>query len=78
MLIFANFDDLITALEDRAQKSRDGQGKTRTKIESNELKGEVAAFNEAIYMVKALKKGLDTGYQGPNNHATSESVESVA
>lgn len=78
MLIFASFEDLIASLEERAQKSRDGQGKTRTKIESNELKGEVAAFNEAIYMVKALKKGLDTGYKGPGNHGSPDAVESVA
>lgn len=77
MLIFANCDDLIAALEDKAQQSRDGQGKTRTKIETNELKGKEMAFNEAIYMVKALKKGLESGYTGPIN-GTSSKVESVA
>lgn len=78
MLIFASFDDLVEALETRAQESRNNIGKQRTKVEDNEMKGQVMAFNEAIYMVKALKKGLETGYKGPNNHEATDKVESVA
>jgi len=51
-----NVDTLISQLEQRAAESRAKIGKTRTKIESNELKGEVYAFNEVIYMVKELVK----------------------
>lgn len=51
-----NVNTLISQLEQRAAESRAKIGKTRTKIESNELKGEVYAFNEVIYMVKELVK----------------------
>jgi len=78
MLIFSTPAELIEALEEKAQAARDGQGKTRTKIETNELKGKEMAFNEAIYYVKALAKGLETGYKGPNNHGKATEVESVA
>jgi rubrerythrin len=71
--IFYNTDELIEALEQRAEESNDAIGNTRTKIESNEMKGQVAAFNEAIRMVKGLAKGLK---EGPNG--TSAAVESVA
>ena len=71
--LYYSVDELVEALEVRADESNDAIGTTRTKIESNELKGAVAAFNEAIRMVKALKKGLEAG-----ENPTPNQVESVA
>jgi len=70
--IYYTTDELIEALEQRADESNDSIGNTRTKIESNEMKGQVAAFNEAIRMVKGLAKGLKEGANG------AASVEPVA
>ena len=70
--IYYTVDELVEALEERAQESRDGIGTNRTKVEDNEMKGQVMAFNEAIYMVKALAKGLKEGKNG------AASVERVA
>ena len=71
--VFYTVDELVEALETRAQESRDSIGNQRTKVEDNEMKGQVMAFNEAIYMVKALAKGLK---EAENGSATS--VERVA
>jgi len=71
--VFYTVDELVEALENRAQESRDSIGNQRTKVEDNEMKGQVMAFNEAIYMVKALAKGLK---EAENGSATS--VERVA
>jgi hypothetical protein len=49
-------EDLVGVLEGLAQKAREQIGKTRTKIESNEFKGQVMAFNEAIFYVKEFMK----------------------
>lgn len=72
-VLYYSVDEFIEALEAKAQESRDSIGKTRTKIESNEAKGATAAFNEAIYMAKALGKGLEAG-----ENPTPDQVESVA
>lgn len=48
--------ELITLIEDLAQKARAEIGKTRTKLESNELKGQVYAYNEVIYYIKEFQK----------------------
>jgi hypothetical protein len=65
-----NVSQLISQLEQRAAESRAKIGKTRTKLESNELKGEVYAFNEAIYMIKELVKQ-------ENGNGSADQVESV-
>lgn len=49
-------EDLIELFEGKAQEARSQMGKTRTKVETNELKGQVFAFNEAIYYVKEYIK----------------------
>ena len=71
--IFYTVDELVEALEERAEQSRDKIGTQRTKVEDNEMKGAVAAFNEAIYMVKALAKGLKEAENG-----SAASLERVA
>lgn len=49
-------EELIEFIEGLAQKSRDGIGKTRTKLESNELKGQVYAYNEVLFYIKEYQK----------------------
>jgi hypothetical protein len=49
-------EQLVEHLEHLAQKARESIGKTRTKIESNEFKGQVMAFNEAIFYTKEFIK----------------------
>ena len=49
-------EDLVELFETKAQEARSQMGKTRTKVETNELKGQVFAFNEAIYYVKEFIK----------------------
>jgi len=66
-----NFDILINQLEKRAAESRAQIGKTRTKLESHELKGEVYAINEVIYMVKEFAKAQENG------NGSTDSVEPV-
>lgn len=71
--IFYTTDELIEALEQRAEECNDAIGTNRTKVEDNEMKGQVMAFNEAIRMAKGLAKGLKEGSNG-----SSISVEPVA
>jgi len=49
-------EELITRIEELAQNSRESIGKTRTKLESNELKGQVYAYNEVIFYIKEFMK----------------------
>jgi hypothetical protein len=57
MRIFINTtEDLIGLIEGLAQKARSEIGTTRTKLESNELKGQVYAYNEVIFYIKEYAK----------------------
>jgi len=67
-------EELVNELEQRAQKSREKIGTTRTKLESNELKGEVYAFNEAIFYVKEFIKTQKEDAQDVESANTLESV----
>jgi hypothetical protein len=73
-----NLEGLISQLERRAQQSRAQIGKTRTKLESNELKGEVFAFNEAIYMVKEYARKGGQVQSDERSAATLEPVDAGA
>jgi|KBSMisStandDraft_5_1062788.scaffolds.fasta_scaffold30826_3 hypothetical protein len=54
--IIHNAEELIGLLESKAAEARANQGKTRTKVESNELRGQVYAFNESIFYIKEMVK----------------------
>lgn len=56
--VIGSFEELIDTLEERKEEKRQKIGKTRTKLESHEAKGEMLGIDEAIYLVKALQKGL--------------------
>lgn len=71
-IIIETADELLEKYEELAQKSRDSIGKTRTKLESNEMKGQVAAFNEAIFYLKEYIKT-----QKEMKNGTASKVESV-
>ena len=59
MITFDGVQDLIALLEQKAADARARIGKTRTKLESHELKGEVYAFNEAIFFVKEFARNQE-------------------
>ena len=56
---FDGINDLVEHLEGIAQDKRERIGKTRTKVESHELKGEVLGINEAIFFIKQYGKSVE-------------------
>jgi hypothetical protein len=65
---------LIGLVEGLAQKAREGIGKTRTKLESNELRGQVYAYNEVLYFIKEYDK---TQKEMETEDGSSDEMESV-
>lgn len=51
-----SLEDVIEMLEEKKAAKRDRIGKTRTRQESSELRGEVFGIDEAIYAIKAFVK----------------------
>src|SRR6476659_2863543 len=70
-------EDLVQEFERLAQNARENIGKTRTKLESNELKGQVMAFNEAIFYTKEFIKTLKE-MQNAKPAGKVESVDSAS
>jgi hypothetical protein len=65
-------DELIGLIEGFAQKARSEIGTTRTKLESNELKGQVYAYNEVLFYIKEYQKT-----QKELANGSSDEMESV-
>lgn len=76
MITFDGIQDLITLLERKAADARARIGKTRTKLESHELKGEVYAFNEAIFFVKEFARNQEIEDGSSNEMEPVDAVES--
>lgn len=69
-------DELIGKIEELAQEARNNIGKTRTKLESNEMKGQVMAYNEVIFYIKEYVKTQKEMTDGTGDEV--ESLDSVA
>jgi hypothetical protein len=69
-------DELVGLVEDLAQKARSEIGTTRTKLESNELKGQVYAYNEVLFYIKEYDKTQKELASGSTN--TVESVDNAS
>lgn len=52
-----SIEEVIEMLEEKKAAKRERIGKTRTKQESSELRGEVFGIDEAIYAIKSFVKG---------------------
>lgn len=69
-------DELIGLVEGLAQKARSEIGTTRTKLESNELKGQVYAYNEVLFYIKEFDKTQKELGSGSANSV--DSVDNVS
>jgi len=73
-VVIKTTDELVELIEGLAQKARSEIGTTRTKLESNELKGQVYAYNEVIFYVKEFAKTQ----KEIASHVASDQMEPVA
>lgn len=65
-------EELVELIENLAQEARSKIGTTRTVLESNELKGQVYAYNETLFYIKEMVKTQKEDASGTGK------VESVA